>query len=83
MTDRERRGHVPESNADERLPPPTLWQSWMSVMAAFFGVQSSANRERDFTRGKASHFILLGLLATVLLISLLVGVVMLIMRLAT
>jgi len=83
MTDRERRGEPPAHNADERMPPPTLWQSWMSVMAAFFGVQSSANRERDFTRGKASHFILLGLLATVLLISLLVGVVVLIMRLAS
>ncbi|MES1929582.1 hypothetical protein SADO_10009 [Salinisphaera dokdonensis CL-ES53] len=55
--------------------PPTLWQSWVSVLAAFFGVQSSANRERDFTRGKASHFILLGLLATILLIVLLVGLV--------
>ena len=44
-------------------------------MAAFFGVQSSANRERDFTRGKASHFILLGLLATVVLIGVLIGLV--------
>ncbi|MES1948954.1 hypothetical protein C84B14_16475 [Salinisphaera sp. C84B14] len=47
----------------------------MSVMAAFFGVQSSENRERDFTRGRASHFILLGLVATVLLVMLLVGLV--------
>lgn len=54
----------------------------MSVLAAFFGVQSSANRERDFSRGKASHFILLGLLATVLLIAILVGVVTLVTTLA-
>lgn len=67
---------------DDARRPPTLWQSWMSVMAAFFGVQSSANRERDFTRGKASHFILLGLLATVLLVLVLVGVVRLAMALA-
>ncbi|MES1927568.1 DUF2970 domain-containing protein [Salinisphaera sp. T31B1] len=69
------------SHCDEPAPP-TLWQSWMSVLAAFFGVQSSANRERDFTRGKASHFILLGLLATVLLIGLLIGVVVLIQHFA-
>ncbi|MBO9469866.1 DUF2970 domain-containing protein [Endozoicomonas sp. G2_2] len=53
----------------------------MSVMAAFFGVQSSANRERDFTRGKASHFILLGLLATVVLIAVIIGLVKLAMSL--
>jgi hypothetical protein len=35
-----------------------------SVAAAFFGVQSSANRRRDFTRGKASHFVVVGLVAT-------------------
>ena len=48
---------------DER--PPTLWQTAFSVLAAFFGVQSRSNRERDFSRGKASHFIILGLVMTV------------------
>lgn len=45
------------------------------MLSGFFGVQSSAKRKRDFTHGKASHFILLGALATVLLISLLIGMV--------
>ena len=36
----------------------------MSVAASFFGVQSSKNRERDFKRGKASHFIAIGFIAT-------------------
>ncbi len=54
---------------------PTLWQTFVSVLAAFFGVQNSANRTRDFTYGKASHFILLGLIATVLLV---VGIVVLV-----
>jgi hypothetical protein len=72
MSDQPRSKH--DSGHDERRPP-TLWQSWMSVLAAFFGVQSSENRERDFTRGKASHFILLGVVATVLLVVLLVGLV--------
>jgi hypothetical protein len=43
---------------------PTLLQSLGSVLASFFGVQNSRNRERDFTRGKASHFIVLGILCT-------------------
>ena len=84
MTKRKQADRAAQSKSDDEPPrAPTLWQSWMSVLAAFFGVQSSANRERDFTRGKASHFILLGLLATVLLIGLLAGIVALIMRLAT
>lgn len=37
-----------------------------STMAAAFGVQSSKNRERDFTQGKASHFIVAGIIFTVL-----------------
>ena len=38
----------------------TFMQMLKSVFAAAFGVQSKANRERDFSRGKASHFILIG-----------------------
>ena len=45
--------------------PPTLWQTVASVAASFFGVQSARNRERDFTRGKPLHFIVVGLLMTV------------------
>lgn len=58
----------PKPPSDEDIKPPTLWQSAMSVMAAFFGVQSSRNRERDFRHGKASHFIILGVVATLLFI---------------
>ncbi len=41
-----------------------------SVFAAFFGVQSRANRERDFAEGKAWHFIVGGIVATLLFIGL-------------
>lgn len=37
--------------------PPTPKQVVASVLASFFGVQSSRNRRRDFTHGKAPHFI--------------------------
>ena len=35
-----------------------------SVSASFFGVQSSRNRDRDFKRGRARDFILVGILMT-------------------
>ena len=44
--------------------PPSIWQVLHSVMAAAFGVQSAKNRSRDFTHGKPSQFLILGLLFT-------------------
>lgn len=41
--------------------PMTLWQTLQSVSAAMFGVQSSKNRQRDFSRGKPLHFIVIGI----------------------
>lgn len=46
----------------------TLMQMIFSGLAAGLGVQSSANRKRDFSRGKASHFIVLGIVFTVLFV---------------
>ncbi|MBK8536335.1 MAG: DUF2970 domain-containing protein [Candidatus Competibacteraceae bacterium] len=55
-------------------PPPSLMQIILSVLA-FFGVQSERNRERDFGRGKAIHYIAVGLVMTLVLIVALVGLV--------
>jgi divalent metal cation (Fe/Co/Zn/Cd) transporter len=49
-----------------------------SVIAAFFGVQSSRNRARDFTHGRAIPFVLVGILLTLLLVGFLVFVVRLV-----
>ncbi len=62
--------------------PPSLWQVVHSVLAAFFGVQSEANRQRDFTRGKPSQFIIIGLIATALFVLIMVGIVRLVLHLA-
>ena len=59
---------------------PTLWQVIASVLASFFGVQSSKNRARDFKHGKASHFIAIGLLATVAFVTLVILMVRLALR---
>ena len=39
-----------------------------SVLAAAFGVQSSANRERDFQRGRLQHFVAAGIVFTALFV---------------
>lgn len=62
-----------KDSSDE--PSPTLLQTIGSVIAAFFGVQSSRNRERDFQRGKPLAFIVVGVLMTVALIGLIWTVV--------
>jgi hypothetical protein len=53
-----------------------------SVMAAAFGVQSGKNRERDFTHGKPVHFVMLGLLVTIIFAATLFGIVQLVMHFA-
>ena len=70
------------TQAPEPPKPPTLWQTTASVLAAFFGVQSSANRERDFKAGKASQFIVIGLIATAGFVLTLWLIVRLVLRLA-
>jgi len=45
----------------EELPPLTFFEMLGSTFSAAFGVQSQHNRERDFSRGKPGHFILMGI----------------------
>jgi hypothetical protein len=54
------------SGAPEKSP--SLLQMIGSVLAAFFGVQSSKNRERDFKHGRAGMFIAIGIVMTVLFV---------------
>lgn len=54
----------------------SAFQVLQSTLAAAFGVQSSRNRERDFKQGKASQFIIAGIVFTLAFI----GVMVLIVR---
>ena len=54
----------------------------LSVLSAFFGVQSSANRQRDFSSGKLFHFIIIGLILALVFILILLGLVKLAIGLA-
>ncbi len=57
----------------------SLTNTFKSVAAAFFGVQSNKNRERDFSQGKLSHFIVVGLIGVIMFIAVLIAVVNLVM----
>ncbi|MCW8832931.1 MAG: DUF2970 domain-containing protein [Colwellia sp.] len=58
---------------------PSLKETFKSVAAAFFGVQSNKNREKDFSQGKISHFILVGIVCVAIFIIALIAVVTLVM----
>lgn len=62
--------------------PLTFREMMQSVLAAAFGVQSGKNRARDFSRGKPSHFILLGVLFTSIFVLVLFALVRLALHLA-
>ncbi|MGB7931494.1 MAG: DUF2970 domain-containing protein [Gammaproteobacteria bacterium] len=68
-------------NEDQQQAPSFL-SVLGSVLASMFGVQSSRRREDDFTRGKPIHYILVGLLVTVVFILTVWGVVKLVVGLA-
>ncbi|MBS8269289.1 DUF2970 domain-containing protein [Halomonas litopenaei] len=49
-----------------------MWKTIESVLAAFFGVQRESRRQEDFTTGKASSFIVVGILMGVLFVVILI-----------
>jgi hypothetical protein len=68
-------------NRDQPQTPSFASVLW-SVVASMFGVQSTRRREADFTHGKPIHYILVGLLVTVVFILTIWGVVKLVLGLA-
>ena len=43
--------------------------TFVSVLASLFGVQSSANYQRDFSQGRFIHFIVIGVILFVLFVA--------------
>ena len=68
-----------ESNPEESKGL-SFWQVLSSTAAAAFGVQSQKNRERDFTQGKASHFIYMGIGFTVVFVLIMVAIVSIVLN---
>jgi Protein of unknown function (DUF2970) len=50
------------------MSKPTITQVFKSVLAAFIGVQSEANRKKDFEQGSFSTYIVAGVIFTVLFV---------------
>jgi hypothetical protein len=68
-----------ENSDDKSL---SMLQIIGSVLAAGFGVQSQKNRERDFKAGSSKHFVIVGVVATVLFVITLYTVVRLVLAFA-
>ena len=69
-----------EPTGDEPASKPGPLQIVASVLAAAFGVQSSKNRERDFTQGNHKTFIVAGIVFTLLFIATVMFVVQLVLK---
>ena len=70
----------PESSLADRQQTMTLWQTVQSVLFAMLGVQKSKNAKRDFSKGKASHFIVIGVVFGILFALSLAFIVQLILQ---
>jgi hypothetical protein len=67
-----------DSTANNPVAAPervSFWQTVGSVLAAFYGVQSLRTRERDFTRGSPTMFMLVGFGLTAAFAFVLIGAV--------
>ena len=67
---------------DDEKKEPSLLDVTRSVLWAFLGVQKSKNHERDFKHGKASQYIIVGLIGVAIFIAILVMAVKLALSLA-
>lgn len=72
-----------QSQAVDNDQPLTLLQMFGSAISAMIGVQSKEKRERDFARGKASHFIIVGMVLTAIFVLTMAGVVSLVLSFVT
>tara|TARA_R110000822_G_scaffold60287_4_gene150199 strand:+ start:37004 stop:37237 length:234 start_codon:yes stop_codon:yes gene_type:complete len=68
---------INESNDEKK---PSFWQIVFSTLAAFLGVQSNKNRERDFKYGNIYVYIVSGLIFTIMFIFTVVSVVKLVIH---
>lgn len=64
-----------EKQTSEEDKAPTIFQVFASVSAAFFGVQSSKNKQRDFKHGNHKVFIVVGLCMTAIFLATVISIV--------
>ena len=61
------------------MSKPNLIDVIQSVIAAAIGIQSEANRKRDFENGSLTSYVIVGIVFTMLFIGLLIFVVSLVL----
>ena len=71
-----------DTNQERQSGELTVWQIILSTLAAMFGVQKNAIRERDFSRGKPYQFVIAGLIGVTAFVLILVLVVQLVLKTA-
>lgn len=57
---------------DQDEKPPNLLQVVLSILASAIGIQTSANRKRDFSKGNPLVFIVGGLIFTTVFVLILI-----------
>ena len=70
-----------DRQADDK--PLSFREMLGSIFAAAIGVQSETKRERDFRRGSAPYYIVMGIAATILFVVVVYAGVKLVLALAT
>lgn len=68
-----------DNDAGNTGKAPNLLQVIGSVLAAFFGVQSSKNKERDFQHGNHKVFIIVGILMTLAFLATVITIVQIVL----
>ncbi|MDP5209041.1 MULTISPECIES: DUF2970 domain-containing protein [unclassified Microbulbifer] len=63
-----------ESNG-KKADKPGFGQIVLSTLAAAIGVQSNKNRKRDFQSGSVMHYLVAGIVFTILFVLILAGIV--------
>lgn len=66
-----------KNSTDEKKPG--FWQIVFSTLAAFIGVQSNKNRERDFKHGSIGVYIAAGIIFVVIFIAVVITLVKLVL----
>lgn len=73
---------APVEPVPQGAPKTSTLQVIQSVAWSFFGVQSSRNRRRDFTRGNPWHYLVAAALMTGLVVLMIAGAAQLALRYA-
>jgi len=74
--------HEQSTNTEEQCKGIGFWSTVQSTVAAACGIQTKANRERDFARAKPSTFVIAGIVFVIIFILGMYGIVQLVLSVA-